>query len=64
MSSPPTCAMPAPRQDDASGLFVAPGFIDAHTHDGRAALSDPDMAPKVSQGVTSVVAGLLRGIWP
>jgi N-acyl-D-amino-acid deacylase len=42
---------------DASGLVAAPGFIDAHTHDDRAMLSSPDMAPKVSQGVTTVVAG-------
>ena len=42
---------------DASGLVVAPGFIDAHTHDDRAVLSTPDMTPKVSQGVTSVVTG-------
>lgn len=42
---------------DAAGLVVAPGFIDAHTHDDRLLLSDPDMAPKVSQGVTTVVGG-------
>jgi N-acyl-D-amino-acid deacylase len=42
---------------DASGLIVAPGFIDAHTHDDRLMLSAPEMAPKVSQGVTTVVAG-------
>ena len=42
---------------DATGLVVAPGFIDAHTHDDRLMLSAPDMAPKVSQGVTTVVAG-------
>ena len=42
---------------DASGLVLAPGFIDCHTHDDRAVLSTPDMAMKVSQGVTSVVAG-------
>ncbi len=42
---------------DARGLVVAPGFIDAHTHDDRLMLSGPDMAPKVSQGVTTVVAG-------
>jgi N-acyl-D-amino-acid deacylase len=41
----------------AEGLVAAPGFIDAHTHDDRLMLSAPDMAPKVSQGVTSVVAG-------
>ena len=42
---------------DAAGKVVAPGFIDAHTHDDRLMLSAPDMAPKVSQGVTTVVAG-------
>ena len=42
---------------DAAGKIVAPGFIDAHTHDDRLMLSAPDMAPKASQGVTTVVAG-------
>lgn len=42
---------------DASGKVAAPGFIDAHTHDDRLMLSHPDMAPKASQGVTTVVAG-------
>jgi N-acyl-D-amino-acid deacylase len=42
---------------DAAGMIAAPGFIDAHTHDDRLLLSDPDMTPKVSQGVTTVVTG-------
>src|SRR5258705_7714796 len=42
---------------DASGKIAAPGFIDAHTHDDRLMLSALEMAPKVSQGVTTVVAG-------
>ena len=42
---------------DAAGKAVAPGFIDVHTHDDRALLVDPMMAPKVSQGVTTVVTG-------
>jgi N-acyl-D-amino-acid deacylase len=42
---------------DASGLVVAPGFIDAHTHDDRLMLSGGDMAPKVSQGITTVIGG-------
>ncbi|MFC4278365.1 N-acyl-D-amino-acid deacylase family protein [Achromobacter aloeverae] len=41
----------------APGLTVTPGFIDAHTHDDRVMLSDGDMAPKVSQGVTTVIGG-------
>jgi N-acyl-D-amino-acid deacylase len=42
---------------DLSGKVAAPGFIDAHTHDDRLMLSAPEMAPKVSQGITTVVAG-------
>lgn len=45
------------REIDITDRIVAPGFIDAHTHDDRALLSMPDMTPKVSQGVTSLVAG-------
>src|SRR5262245_16786623 len=50
-------AASAERELDASGRIAAPGFIDAHTHDDRLLLSDRDMTPKVSQGVTTVVAG-------
>ncbi len=42
---------------DAAGKALAPGFIDAHTHDDRIVLTDPSMACKVSQGVTTVVTG-------
>lgn len=42
---------------DATGLIAAPGFIDAHTHDDRLLLSAPEMTPKLSQGVTTVVVG-------
>jgi len=42
---------------DATGLAVAPGFIDVHTHDDRAVMATPDMTPKICQGVTTVVAG-------
>jgi N-acyl-D-amino-acid deacylase len=39
------------------GRALAPGFIDAHTHDDRIVLDAPDMVPKISQGVTTVVSG-------
>lgn len=42
---------------EADGHIVSPGFIDSHTHDDQALLSQPDMSFKVSQGVTTVVAG-------
>src|SRR4051812_36082498 len=48
----------ADREVDADGLALAPGFIDAHTHDDRAVLCGPDcMLCKMSQGVTTVVVG-------
>ena len=42
---------------DVSGLVVAPGFIDSHTHDDNYLLRRRDMTPKISQGVTTVVTG-------
>lgn len=42
---------------DATGLAVAPGFIDIHTHDDLVLLSGPAMEAKTSQGVTTVVTG-------
>ena len=42
---------------DARGKVLAPGFIDSHTHDDGYLLAHPDMRPKVSQGITTVVTG-------
>ncbi|VTU26447.1 N-acyl-D-amino-acid deacylase family protein [Variovorax sp. PBL-E5] len=42
---------------DATGRIVAPGFIDSHTHDDQAVLSQAAMPFKISQGVTTVIAG-------
>jgi len=42
---------------DAAGRVVAPGFIDVHTHDDQMVLASPEMLPKISQGVTTVVVG-------
>jgi N-acyl-D-amino-acid deacylase len=48
---------PATRTIDATGQIVSPGFIDSHTHDDQAVFSQATMPFKVSQGVTTVVAG-------
>jgi N-acyl-D-amino-acid deacylase len=51
-------AAAAAREVNAAGLAVAPGFIDAHTHDDRAVLCGPEcMLCKMSQGATTVVVG-------
>lgn len=42
---------------DCTGLAITPGFIDVHTHDDAIVLRQPDMLPKLSQGITTVVAG-------
>ena len=42
---------------DAEGKALAPGFIDAHTHDDLYLLHHPEMMPKLSQGVTTVIVG-------
>nr|BBH85685.1 dihydroorotase [Thermosporothrix sp. COM3] len=42
---------------NASGLTVAPGFIDAHTHDDLVVLRQSVVPPKLYQGVTSLVIG-------
>ncbi|MGJ7507141.1 N-acyl-D-amino-acid deacylase family protein [Variovorax sp. GT1P44] len=45
------------QQVDCTGLVIAPGFIDVHTHDDAAAIEKADMLPKLSQGVTTVIVG-------
>ena len=48
----------ADREVIATGKALAPGFIDAHTHDDRAVLSGCEcLRCKSSQGVTTVVVG-------
>jgi N-acyl-D-amino-acid deacylase len=42
---------------DCTGLAIAPGLIDVHTHDDAIVLDAPGMFPKLSQGITTVVTG-------
>ncbi len=49
--------MAGTRALDVSGLAVAPGFIDVHTHDDFAVLVHPEMTFKTLGGVTTCVVG-------
>ena len=47
----------ASRVIDASGLVVAPGFIDMHNHSDDTLVDDPKCESMVRQGVTTMVLG-------
>ena len=57
-SGPLAGEVPAARTIDATGLVVAPGFIDLHSHAGLTMLAEPRHEPKVRQGVTTEVIGV------
>ena len=42
---------------DAKGMVVAPGFIDTHSHSDLKVLLEPDLLPKLLQGITTEVLG-------
>lgn len=46
---------------DASGLVLAPGFIDTHSHHDVDLSSHRDMRAAVSQGITTIVVGVDGG---
>ena len=51
-------AAAAARRIDATGLTVAPGFIDTHTHTEGVLLGDPQHAMGLRQGITTEIFGL------
>ena len=53
----PSLGFSAPHVIEADGLALAPGFIDVHTHDDTSAIRTPQMLPKLSQGITTIVVG-------
>ena len=42
---------------DGRGRYLAPGFVDVHSHDDAAVLELPELEFKLAQGCTSVVVG-------
>jgi N-acyl-D-aspartate/D-glutamate deacylase len=50
-------ASAAARTIDASGLAVAPGFIDMHNHSDGTLLAEPNCESMIRQGVTTMVLG-------
>jgi N-acyl-D-aspartate/D-glutamate deacylase len=55
---------PATRRIDATGLTVAPGFIDIHNHSDYTLLVEPKAESMIRQGVTTVVLGESRSAGP
>ena len=49
--------MPADVVIDGHGLYAAPGFIDTHSHSDLCVLTQPELRPKVMQGITTEVLG-------
>ncbi len=42
---------------DGKGLIAAPGFIDTHSHSDLKILTEPEVLPKLMQGITTEVLG-------
>ena len=57
-------AAAARRRIDASGLTVAPGFIDMHNHSDYTILTEPKSESMIRQGVTTMVLGESRSAGP
>jgi N-acyl-D-amino-acid deacylase len=53
----PPGQLTAPKEMDASGKILCPGFIDTHSHDDALVLERRIPHPKLTQGVTTVVTG-------
>lgn len=57
IGAPGTLAVAGGRVVDLTGLVLAPGFIDLHSHSTRALASGASAASQIAQGVTTVFVG-------
>lgn len=57
--------LPGEQVIDASGLVLAPGFIDSHNHSDEGLETEPGALTQISQGITTLLIGQDGGsAWP